>query len=93
MDEHTEAMDGVYPLFLSLSLSSLSSSQQGLITWFSAMEGSGLGGLGLHHFGRLAGSERWVCLDSRGVVVWWRGVVMVGGGWWTAGSGLRGIVC
>ncbi len=91
MDEHTEATDGVYPLFLSLSLSSLFSSQQGLITWFSAMEGSGLGGLGLHHFGWLAGSGRRVCLDSRGVVVWW----CSDGGWWEVDGGewVRGIVC
>ena len=75
-DEHTEATDGVYPFFLSLSC--LSSSQQGLITWFSAMGGLGLGGPGLHHLGWLAGSGRRMCLDS---LVWWCcGVVMKGGG-------------
>lgn len=63
---------------LSLSLSCLSSSQQGLITWFSAMGGLGLGGSGLHRLGWLAGSGRRMCLDS---LVWWCcGVVMKGGG-------------
>ncbi len=86
MDEHTEATDGVYPLFLSLSLS---------------LPSFLLNKVSSHGFQQWRGRvlEGWDCIILGGwqglgggcvstLVVWWcGGVVMVGGGRWTAGSG------